>query len=153
MSKNTSDDKFRRINVDAYDEENYVEDEFSGEAVTEADISAKESKCRELLNSQDKEQALKLSINSPPIGADASLRERAHRVVMDCVTSFKSTEIASAVKLLKPEEQDVLMKYIYRGMESSEERSANALLSWHGAIVKEAGLGSIVRVLADRKTV
>lgn len=90
--------------------------------MTESDIAAKESKCRELLNTQDKEQALKCAISNPPIGAEASLRERAHRVVMDCVTAFKSTEVAGAVKLLKPDEQDTLMKYIYRGMESSEER-------------------------------
>jgi len=46
---------------------------------------------------------------------------------------------------------DNLMKYIYRGLEQA--RFSGVLLKWHAQVVATAGLGPIVRAMADRKTV
>jgi hypothetical protein len=46
---------------------------------------------------------------------------------------------------------EVLMKYVYRIMEKSANSSS--LLKLHALLVDKAGLGCIVRVMTDRKTV
>ena len=50
-------------------------------------------------------------------------------------------------------QKDLLMKYIYRGFESPSEGSSAQLLFWHEKVFETAGVGSIVRVMTDRKKV
>jgi actin related protein 2/3 complex subunit 5 len=45
------------------------------------------------------------------------------------------------------------MKYIYRGFSEPTDNSGAILLTWHEKAYAIGGLGSIVRVLTDRKTV
>lgn len=71
---------------------------------------------------------------------------------MDALSATKSADIAGIVTSLNPEQLDVLMKYIYRGMEKFDA-SSGALLAWHEKVVEVGGLGTIVRVLTARKTV
>ena len=49
------------------------------------------------------------------------------------------------------EECDTAMKYVYRAM--AENHNCSSMLKWHGALVEAAGLGTISRVIASRKTV
>lgn len=73
---------------------------------------------------------------------------------MRVLLSIKSANaVDSAVKKLDPDQRDVLMKYIYRGFENPSEGSSAHLLLWHEKVFEEAGVGSIVRVLTDRKKV
>ena len=74
-------------------------------------------------------------------------------LVMRVLLSIKSTSVDSAVKKLDSDQRDVLMKYIYRGFENPSEGSSAHLLLWHEKVFEEAGVGSIVRVLTDRKKV
>jgi actin related protein 2/3 complex subunit 5 len=46
---------------------------------------------------------------------------------------------------------DTLMKYVYRHLGGGE--SSNILLKWHECAFEKGGLGCIVRVLAERRTV
>lgn len=50
-------------------------------------------------------------------------------------------------------QKDVLMKYVYRGFENPSEGSSGHLLFWHEKVFESTGVGSIVRVLTDRKKV
>jgi len=50
-------------------------------------------------------------------------------------------------------QRDLLMKYIYRGFELPSEGSSPHLLFWHEKIFETSGVGSIIRVLTDRKRV
>ena len=50
---------------------------------------------------------------------------------MRVLTAVKPNEMDSAVKTLAKNEQDVLMKYIYRGFEEPTEKSSAVLLTWH----------------------
>ena len=43
------------------------------------------------------------------------------------------------------------MKYIYRGLATYE--NSNAYLIWHEKTLAKAGLGSIVRAMAEKKSV
>lgn len=72
---------------------------------------------------------------------------------MNC---FKGVEkIEEAVNSLDKDSVDVLMKYIYRGFElpASENVTCAALLVWHEKVMEKGGLGSIIRVMTDRRRV
>ncbi|KAF9386343.1 hypothetical protein BGX21_000829 [Mortierella sp. AD011] len=51
--------------------------------------------------------------------------------VMEVLNSIKVAEVAQLVKNLTPEEQDVLMKYLYAGMAAPEQNNSGVLLAWH----------------------
>jgi actin related protein 2/3 complex subunit 5 len=72
---------------------------------------------------------------------------------MSVLSAIKSTDIATALKSLNVDQMDVLMKYVYKGMAGPETYNPAILLQWHEKLVETAGLGCIVRVLTDRKTV
>ena len=65
MSKNTRESKFRDVNVDKFDEENYVDDETAVGDLS--DVTARESAFRKLLNTGSKLEALKLALENPPM--------------------------------------------------------------------------------------
>ncbi len=46
---------------------------------------------------------------------------------------------------------DVLMKYIYRSLEKAN--NASNMLKFHAHLNNKCGIGTIVRVMTDRKTV
>lgn len=54
---------------------------------------------------------------------------------MDVLNSVKATDILSLIKMLSPEQQDILMKYIYRGMASPELYNSAVLLNWHEKVI------------------
>jgi len=70
---------------------------------------------------------------------------------MEVLNSTKAT--ADFVKSLATEQQDILMKYIYRGMASPDLYNSAVLLNWHERVTEVAGVGCIVRVITDRKAV
>lgn len=50
---------------------------------------------------------------------------------MRVLTAMKSNEMESAVRILDKNDQDILMKYIYRGFAEPTEASSAVLLTWH----------------------
>lgn len=63
--------------------------------------------------------------------AKCILQDKAFAVVLRVLTAVKSAEVEKAVKTLDKNEQDVLMKYIYRGFAEPTEGSSATLLTWH----------------------
>jgi len=82
------------------------------------------------------------------IAQDAALS-----LTMRVLLSVKFAQMEEAVAALDREALDVLMKYIYRGFENPSEGSSGHLLAWHEKVHAVAGVGSIVRVLTDKKRV
>ena len=75
---------------------------------------------------------------------------------MQVLMSFRGAEkIEEAVESLNKDAVDTLMKYIYRGFEltGSEHVNCALLLVWHEKATLKGGLGSIIRVMTDRKKV
>ena len=72
---------------------------------------------------------------------------------MKVLLSTKQNQVDAIVKTLDTDQKDLLMKYIYRGFESPSEGSSAQLLFWHEKVFETAGVGSIVRVMTDRKKV
>lgn len=65
----------------------------------------------------------------------------------------QAAQVESVVKQLDNDQRDLLMKYIYRGFETPSDNSSAHLLLWHEKVFEEAGVGSVVRVMTDRKRV
>ncbi|KAL8598144.1 Actin-related protein 2/3 complex subunit 5 [Nucella lapillus] len=136
MAKNTGASRFRKVDVDQYDDDKFVDE-------SEVDV-----------DSGKNQDALKLVLNSAPLESkNQAVKDRAVSTAVRVLTSFKTPDIEKAVKSLDPKSVDVLMKYIYRGFESPADGSSAVLLTWHEKTFAAGGLGSIVRVLTDRKRV
>ncbi|KAG7487549.1 hypothetical protein MATL_G00024860 [Megalops atlanticus] len=137
MSKNTVSDRFRKVDVDEYDENKFVDEEDGGE--------------NQLGNLME---ALQAVLKNPPINTkNQNVKDRAEGLVLKVLTAFKSSDIEKAVQSLDKNGVDLLMKYIYKGFEKPSENSSAVLLQWHEKALSAGGVGSIVRVLTARKTV
>ncbi|XP_020620032.1 actin-related protein 2/3 complex subunit 5-like [Orbicella faveolata] len=149
MSKASQSTKFRGVDVDELDENKFQDDgdEDSGQSGPD------EAEVNNLLMQKKNAEALKAALtNAPILSKNQATKDKAFAVVLRVLTAVKSAEVEKAVKTLDKNEQDVLMKYIYRGFAEPTEGSSATLLTWHEKVLASAGLGSIVRVLTDRKT-
>ena len=127
-------------------------------------IQAREKQVLQLLSRPS--AALKAALTDPPYSAKSpdvrvrggggeefrvlkkSRQKSSMKVVVKAIQGVAEKEIAGVIDELSGEEQDVLMKYLYRGLEEVE--ACNSLLKWHAILTEKAGVGCIMRVLADR---
>lgn len=157
MAKNTGASKFRVVDVDQYNEDNYVED--IGEEGMNGDDGGlggapDEAEVTSLLSGGKQAEALQLVLRHPPIASkNQAVKDKAFSLVSRVMMSFKASDIDKAVGDLDKESVDVLMKYIYRCFESPQEKNCALLLTWHDKTFNVGGLGSIVRTMTDRKHV
>lgn len=148
MSKNTASAAFRKIDVDAYNEDAYREED---EAETPG-LGPDETEVTNLLNQNRQSDALKSALRNPPLKTrNQTIKDRAVQMVVRVLCAFKQSEIEKTVQLLDKDQQELLMKYIYKGFEFPQDNSSAVLLVWHEKVVQCCGLGAIVRVLTDRK--
>ncbi|EEC04369.1 arp2/3 complex 16 kD subunit, putative [Ixodes scapularis] len=156
MAKNTSSSAFRKIDIDQYNEDNYKEDE-APDAQSNAQAGPDEQEVLDALTCVCKGKnvdALKIILKAAPIGSKCqSVKDATSALVMRVLLAVKASEIEKAVGSLDRDSVDVLMKYIYRGFESPSEGSSGHLLAWHEKAYAAGGVGSIVRVMTDRKRV
>jgi len=152
MSKNTANSAFRKIDVDQYNEDNYREED-GGEA-NSPPIGLDDKEITNLLNQGKNIDALKQVLRNAPITSrNQMVKDAAYGTVIKVLLSIKSAQMEEAVNALDREQLDILMKYIYRGFEFPSEGSSGHLLAWHEKVHAVAGVGSIVRVLTDKKRV
>lgn len=153
MAKNTGASKFRRVDVDQYNEDNYQED--VGEDGSNGVDGLDESQVSSLLSSGKNVEALQQLLRHPPITTrDQGTKDRAFALVAKVMMSFKGEKnIDDAISTLDKDSVDVLMKYIYRLFESPQEKNYALVLTWHDRAFKVGGHGSILRTMTDRKHV
>ncbi|MCJ8749971.1 hypothetical protein PDJAM_G00193740 [Pangasius djambal] len=154
MSKNTVSDRFRKVDVDEYDENKFVDEEDGAEnqlGPDEAEIVffPLTPDCKGNLM-----EALQAVLKNPPINTkNQNVKDRAEGLVLKVLSSFKASDIEKGVQSLDKNGVDLLMKYIYKGFERPSENSSAILLQWHEKALSVGGVGCIVRVLTARKTV
>jgi len=152
MAKNTRNTAFRKIDVDEYNEDNYKEEE-PVELQSPAS-GPDENEVTTLINQGKLLEALKNCLRNAPIGSkNQQVKDNALAVTLRVLNAIKSNQMEEAVQNLDTDQVDTLMKYIYRGFETPSEGSSAHLLSWHDKAFAVGGIGSITRVLADRKRV
>ncbi len=69
------------------------------------------------------------------------------KVVVKAIGVVPDKEVGAVIDSLTGDERDILMKYLYRGLEEAE--SCNQLLKWHGILTEKAGNGCIMRALSE----
>lgn len=148
MSKSTTSRGFRKVDVDQYDEDNFEDevDETQESGPDEQEVSG-------YLMQGNNRQAFQSVLLNPPVHTkNAAAKEAAAQLVLRVLSSMKSSEIQSAIDSCDTDTLDVLMKYIYRCFDlGSDGQCCASLLAWHEKAIARAGVGSIVRVLTDRK--
>ncbi|XP_030634860.1 actin related protein 2/3 complex, subunit 5-like, a isoform X2 [Chanos chanos] len=153
MANNTLSSRFRKVDIDEYDENKFVDDHEEAAEQQGPDAAEVDSLIRHSVTG-DMMSAFHVALKNPPINSkNPAVKERAQAIVLRVLTSFKSTDIEPAVKSLDRNGVDLLMKYIYRGFEKPSDNSSAILLQWHEKAFAVGGLGSIVRVLTARKSV
>ncbi|KAF9221815.1 actin-related protein ARPC5 [Gyrodon lividus] len=152
---------FRKIDIDAYDEDVLQESELydpDPRLPTQVlnDAKQKQAAVRSSLNKGDIIGALSIALDSPPYGPSVEeAKNLALQTVVSVLNSTKATDIPNVLRSLSQDEQDTLMKYIYKGMGMPGwgDVSGSVLLGWHEKLTEVAGTGCIVRVMTDRRTV
>ena len=148
MAKATENRAFRTVDVDLYNEDNYKE-----EADTEVSTEALDfSQLNSLLNSNKNVEALKLLLAGSPVGIkDPDTKSKVRDLAQRILLAVKKEEMEPAVSKMDKDTLDVLMKFIYAGFERPVEGSSGHLLVWHDKVFSASGLGSVVRVLSDKR--
>uniref|UniRef100_A0A8D3BGS0 Actin-related protein 2/3 complex subunit 5 n=1 Tax=Scophthalmus maximus TaxID=52904 RepID=A0A8D3BGS0_SCOMX len=154
MSTKTMSARFRRVDVDEYDENKFVDEEDGGENQLGPDEAEVDSLIRQYPLHGNLMEALQAVLKNPPINTkNQNVKDRAEGLVLKLLSAFKSSDIEKGVQSLDNNGVDLLMKYIYKGFERPSENSSAVLLQWHEKALAAGGVGSIVRVLTARKTV
>ncbi|XP_042333738.1 actin-related protein 2/3 complex subunit 5-like protein [Sceloporus undulatus] len=161
MARSSLSSRFRRLDIDQFDENRFVEEAEAGSGAGAAAAEEGEEEEEGLgpeveaaLRQGDMLRAFHAALRNSPVNTkNQAAKERAQEVVLKVLTSFKGSEIEQAVNSLDSNGIDLLMKYIYKGFEKPTDNSSAILLQWHEKALAVGGLGSIVRVLTARKTV
>ena len=156
MATNTNSNVFRTLDVDNYCEDIYKDDQDAAETpgpVSEVGDIA-DTLVESLLSEGKAAEALSHVLASTGLGIKSKeAREANLGVAMRVMMAIKTSQIEGAVAELDNENRDILMKIIYRGFENPSEGSSGQLLVWHEKVFAVSGVGSIVRVMTDKKTI
>ncbi|EPS36039.1 hypothetical protein H072_10402 [Dactylellina haptotyla CBS 200.50] len=162
---------WRLIDVDALDPElTYPAELLSPpfEPVPTSAIQQLGQQCRGLVQRGESSEALRIALESVPYGADEAGKDLHCSTVVEILGSIKQSEMSATLNTIYSSSEagsellDTLMKYLYKGMAKKDPSQSgtggassgmSVLLSWHEKVVEIAGLGSIVRVMTDRRTV
>lgn len=116
------------------------------------EIAARGAQVEALLAKKDKKSALNLSLQNPPISSKSDEIKDANSAIVESVlAAMTESEISPVLSGLSLELCDTLMKYLYKLMAKSI--NCAFVLKVHAKLVEQAGLGSVVRVMTDRKQV
>ncbi|XP_055332222.1 actin-related protein 2/3 complex subunit 5-like protein [Paramacrobiotus metropolitanus] len=149
MAKNTISSSFRGIDVDQYGEDVYKDDEAA--AGDPSSPGPDETEINNLLVQGKHVEALKVALAKAPYNTkQQAVKDRAMQSILRIMTGIKSSDVDAALQSMPNLDHiDTLMKYIYRGFEYPQH--SLMLLNWHEKVFAIGGVGSVVRVLTDKR--
>eukprot|EP00069_Balaena_mysticetus_P009205 bmy_10512T0 len=132
MSKNTvSSARFRKVDVDEYDENKFVDEEDGGDGQVGPDEGEVDSCLRQYPSVGRPPHPTRPSPSSgPPLRAGRNMTAALQAALKNPPINTKSQAV-KAVQSLDKNGVDLLMKYIYKGFESPSDNSSAMLLQWH----------------------
>ncbi|KAK9095228.1 hypothetical protein Scep_026697 [Stephania cephalantha] len=111
-------------------------------------IEQKSRKIESLLRQFKPVEALKMALEgSPPKTKDERCKSANWIVVHRAIMAIK--DVDGLFVSLDPEYYDILMKYLYRGLSTGDRPTCDQCLRIHEKLTEKAGLGCILRSLAD----
>ncbi|CUM47562.1 unnamed protein product [Debaryomyces tyrocola] len=154
-------DNWRRIDIDALETDNHLSKEDlipDLPPISNEEIVSLSKQCRSALSLGQFLQALTLALDTPPYVSDEKTKELHAETVFEVLCSIKNNhntnDLSNFVKQLDSNQQDTLVKYLYKNMGTSYgAKQGGLLLHWFEKTVEVTGLGPIVRFMADRRTV
>ncbi|GMT28582.1 hypothetical protein PFISCL1PPCAC_19879 [Pristionchus fissidentatus] len=146
MTKNVESTAYRKLDVDALEEDKFDEGEDNclQTVVDEKTIDS-------LLRGNRNGEALLNVLQNTPVGTKISQEDKDRTTLMlsKILKTFRVNEIEGVVGKLCEKEADLLTKLVYRAFEIEPE---GPLLQWHSQIVSRFGKGPIVRVFTSRNS-
>lgn len=152
---------WRRIDIDALEPENHLskEDLIPDLPATSYDqIAALSKQVRSSLSLGQFLQALALVLDNPPYVADEQTKtlhaETVFEVLISIRNNHNANDLSNFIKQLDSDQQDTLVKYLYKNMSTPfGAKQGGLLLGWFEKTVEITGLGPIARFMTDRRTV
>lgn len=111
-------------------------------------IEQKSHKVESLLKIFKPVEALKTALESAPTNTKDERCKSANWIVVHrALMAIK--DVDGMFSSLDPEYYDILMKYLYRGLATGDRPTCDQCLKIHEKLTERAGLGCILRCLAD----
>lgn len=158
---NTIMEDWRRIDIDALEPENHLSKQDlvpDLPPVSHDHIVQVSSQVRLALSLGQFLAALQTALDNAPYVADDATKDLHAETVFEVLLSIKNNhstnDFSSFVKQLSSDQQDVLVKYLYKNMSRPYgAKQGSLLLNWFEKTVDVTGLGPVVRYFSDRRTV
>ncbi|AET39385.1 Arc15p Ecym_4322 [Eremothecium cymbalariae DBVPG len=150
---------WRRIDIDAFDPESgrLTKEDLQPPAVkpiTLQELQPRIAQLRSCATSGDFVRGVKLATIDPPYGSDNDTKLQYFLAVLELLTQVRQADIAGVVQQLDQSQQEVLIKYLYKGMSLAEgQKQGGVLLSWFEKVTQKSGVNPISRFLSDRRTI
>lgn len=151
---------WRRIDIDALEPDKFLTKEELipqiSNALNESEIPGIISDCRAKLTKGQFLDALKVALGNPPYLASQTRKDSYNEMMFEVLISIKNnnSDVGQFIKQLDSDEQDTLVKYLYKIMSTSYgSKQGGVLLIWFEKTIEITGLGPIIRFMNDRRTV
>lgn len=150
---------WRRIDIDAYDPDSgrLTADDLkppNTQTLSTQELQSMVQQLRSYSGSGDFASAVQLFTSDPPYSGDEQTKSQYLHSVLEVLIQVRQADIAKIVQQLDRQQQDTLMKYLYKGMSVSEgQKHGGILLAWFEKLTQVAGVNPIVHYLSDRRTV
>ncbi|CAN6363154.1 unnamed protein product [Urochloa humidicola] len=111
-------------------------------------IEQKSRKIETLLKQSKPVEALKTALEGSPLKTRDERCKSANWIVVHRAM-MAIRDVDGMFNSLDPEYYDILMKYLYRGLSTGDRPTCDQCLKIHEKLTEKAGLGCILRSLAD----
>ncbi|CAN3371737.1 hypothetical protein DIURU_002951 [Diutina rugosa] len=153
---------WRDIDIDALEGEYMTPEELVPNIppVSAAQVSQSAQEAKQAMASGQWLQALQVVLSNPPYVTDSpQVKEQHAQTVFDVLVAVRNNSGPQDlgpkfIQQLTPDQQDTLIKYLYKNMSTPYgAKQGGVLLAWFEKTIEITGVGSIVRFMSDRRTV